>query len=219
KNTPKISTPSWRRSRSLTQSSASTHPAHWSHSSICRIGPIDCALLANSLAHATIAFSVENISFIQIKGASVYQSIRVSPTPTPKPDIIVCQIFADKTLHHCDQDLDAQHHRILSTTIKRADVKGENGEVTLVQTADGPLLGILGLGKRNEFSADKARAAAGALSKRLKKLAASSLRLSIPQEILASIDASAAGCAIGEGLGLGNFKFSDFKRPKKDEAE
>ncbi|HLX62837.1 MAG TPA: leucyl aminopeptidase [Planctomycetota bacterium] len=147
----------------------------------------------------------------------MYQSIRIAAQPTPHPDVIVCLIFDDKTLHHCDQDLDARHHRILSSAIKRGDVKGENGEITVVQSMDGSVFALLGLGKRNEFSADRSRSAAGRLAKSLHKLEAKVAQISVPKETLATVDVSALGCAIGEGIGLGNFKFDEHKRPPKDE--
>ena len=148
----------------------------------------------------------------------MYETISVSSKVFAHPTVSICIIFNDKTLHHCDQELDARHERVISTAIKRADVKGDNGEWTVLQCAGGELLALLGLGKRKEFSADRVRSAAGKLLKGLKKLDVPDARISIPEEVLAGMDPLVFGRAFGEGLGLGNCKFSAFKKLSEDES-
>jgi leucyl aminopeptidase len=152
------------------------------------------------------------------KGSRVYESIRVSEKTPAHPHISVCLLFSDKTLQHCDQRLDAKHQRVISTAVKRADVKGETGELTVIQSGDGSLLALLGLGKRKEFGSEKVRTAFGKLMKGLRKLDAPDLLISVPEDMLASTHALDFGRAIGEGLGLANWKFESYKKKSSDES-
>jgi len=125
----------------------------------------------------------------------VYESIRVSDSSSETAHVSVCLMFTDKTLHHFDQDFDALHERVISSAVKRADVRGENGELTVLLSAADVILALLGLGKRKEFNAEKARSAFGKLIKGLRKLEAPDVRISIPEEVLANIDAIATGAS------------------------
>ena len=148
----------------------------------------------------------------------MYESIHVSEKPASSPHVSICLIFSDKTLHHGDQKLDARHERVISTTVKRADVKGDAGEFTVFQSADGSLLALLGLGKRKELCAEKVRSAFGKLLKGLSKLDAPDAHISVPDEMLSNVDALSFGRAAGEGLGLANWKFATHKKPSSDET-
>jgi leucyl aminopeptidase len=160
-----------------------------------------------------------NISLFPVrlpKGFHVYESIRATTKPQPNAEVSVCMIFSDKTLHHCDQDFDAQHYRALSTTIKRSDVKGEVGEFTVTHGHEGAVLALLGLGKHPEFNAEKARAAAGGLLRGIHKLDAHRAHLSVPNEAPFEVNAPMFGTAFGEGIGLANYRFDDFRKPTRE---
>ena len=148
----------------------------------------------------------------------MYETIRVSESPLAPPYVSICLIFTDKTLHHSDQELDAFNQRIISTAIKRADFKGDPGEVAFIQNPEGVFFGLLGLGKRKDFSSEKARAAFGKLLKALYKLEVSGVLISVPDEVLAKTSAAAFGVAAGEGLGLANCRFDTFKKRSDEES-
>ena len=148
----------------------------------------------------------------------MYETIRVSADRLTPPYVSICLIFTDKTLHHSDQDLDASNKRIISTAIKRADFKGDAGEVAFVQNAEGAFFGLLGLGKRKDFSTEKARTAFGKLLKSLHKLEVSDILISVPDEVFAKTSPADFGVAAGEGLGLANCRFDTFKKRSDEES-
>jgi len=148
----------------------------------------------------------------------VYESIRVFGKLPTQPHVSICLMFADKTLHSCDQPLDAHHARIISSTIKRPDVSGDSGEWTPIQCADGSVVGLLGLGNRKDLSADIIRSAFGKVLKRLLKLEVQDVLVSFPNELFASLNAKTVGIALGEGIGLANWKYLTFKKKKSEDA-
>jgi leucyl aminopeptidase len=146
----------------------------------------------------------------------VYETIRAATKPHGETDINVVFIFADKTLHLADQDFDARTDRRISAAIKRNDVKGDTGEFTVTHGKDETLLGVLGLGKQADFNAEKARAAAAGLVKGLYRLHIRRAELWIHPDGPLAAEPEKIGRAFGEGLGLGNFKFGEFKNPSVD---
>lgn len=148
----------------------------------------------------------------------MYELIKAAAKPSAE-SATVCLVFTEKTLYHRDQDLDARSHHALATALKRADLKGDNGEFTTVHSPEGRPLAILGLGKRREFSREKLTAAAASLVKGLSKLEVTSATVSVPAEVLEALLSGHSeldfATALGEGLALGNFRFSQFKKPSE----
>ena len=157
----------------------------------------------------------------------MYEKVKPSRHVHATPAAIVCLVFTEKTLYHRDQDLDARGSQSLATALKRPDIKGECGEFTPVHSADGEPLALLGLGKRNEFSRAKLTAAAAGLVKGLHRLEAREVNIAVSAEVLETFSSHASpgadgaiefGLALGEGLGLGNFRFRDFKKKSDEDA-
>ena len=77
---------------------------------------------------------------------------------------------------------------------------------------------VLGLGKKEEFTSDDLRRAAGKFSSKFKK-SIDSVSLAIPEELQTMVDLTTLSQAIGEGLLLGSYEFAKYKAKKKYERE
>lgn len=90
---------------------------------------------------------------------------------------------------------------------KRQGFKGETGETVVMD--DGSIL--LGLGKKDGLSLDTLRTAAARLLKRLDRLGAAKVKLHVADALSAAdIKPKDAGRAIGEALGLSNWRVDFF---------
>ncbi len=75
---------------------------------------------------------------------------------------------------------------------------------------------LVGLGKREAFSADTLRQAAASLAKKARELGVSELHVSIPEGKVVMSPATAAE-AIAEGASLGLYRFTEFKTELNDQ--
>lgn len=153
----------------------------------------------------------------------MYESLKVATKSPSGAKAIVCLVFSEKTLYHRDQDLDARSSHVLATALKRPDVKGDCGEFIPLHSSDSAPLALLGLGKKAEFKREQVVKAAAALVKGLFKLEVCAATISVPPEVLHAFRAENGerefASALGEGIGIGNFKFSEYKkRPSEEPA-
>jgi leucyl aminopeptidase len=97
---------------------------------------------------------------------------------------------------------------ILAAAIKTPGFRGECGETVV---GDATHI-VLGLGKRDELTADSLRAAAARLIKKLDRLAPKAVHLLIADSIPAKrLDHESAGRAFAEGMAIANWRFGDFE--------
>ncbi|NNF44081.1 MAG: leucyl aminopeptidase family protein [Phycisphaerales bacterium] len=134
----------------------------------------------------------------------MFKSIRVGTARSP---ITVLAVFAGSTGLPRGVELSATLKDALGAARKTPGFNGDAGE-TLVAGDAGVLLG---LGDRESFTADTLRAAAGSLRAQLDRMDANAARLIIAEVIPAkTLDDETAGRAVGEGMGLSNWRVDFF---------
>ena len=105
--------------------------------------------------------------------------------------------------------ISADQKRRLESALKRPGFKAESGEIAY---ADDKLI-VLGLGAAKDIKGDSLRTAGARLVKALDRFGAAAAQLSFGAAALkgSELDAASVGRAIGEGVGLGNFRVANFR--------
>lgn len=137
----------------------------------------------------------------------MFKSIRVSPR-APRMALAVAAVYADDlTLPPKLPKIDRQGRIALQQALTTPGFKGEAGE-----TAFGdPQHMVLGLGKKAELNADQLRNIGGRLLKRLDRIAPGAASLIVAETVpAATLDSRTVGRAIGEGMGLANWRVDFF---------
>src|SRR5690606_19060623 len=97
---------------------------------------------------------------------------------------------------------------------------GKDGQTLLLYPGEGVAgydrLLVVGLGKRSEVDAERVRRFAGAAVKQAARLQVD--RLAVVPPVAASVDATAMGRAVAEGLELGSYVFDEFKAPEAEDG-
>lgn len=128
-------------------------------------------------------------------------------------------IFEDKELSEQQQQYDSQCKNAIRTLLEQEDFRGESGQTEMLHLGDSaPVkrLLVVGLGKRDDFTLDKARQAAGnavrgAQARRIKDFAVEMFGQGVLDN---SADELAQG--ITEGLILGSYQFTEYKTQDTD---
>jgi len=141
----------------------------------------------------------------------VYATLRSASRPINKADITVCLLFKDHKIQPEDKTLDHAYSSALSAAAKRPECKGDVGEVTAIHADASRRFVLLGLGDAAKFNAQKLRAAAGHLARTLHRMDAATVHVSLSAAATKSVAPAVFGRALGEGLGLGAFKFEGYK--------
>ena len=121
-------------------------------------------------------------------------------------------VYKDHSMTPNGSDLDQESGGAISSAIKVGDIKGKTGEVNYFYINNRRFV-LIGLGKKNEISAETVRLAAG-----------SALRASISKKAdSVTIDCFCSGLgscqAMGEGIVLGSYQFLDYKTKDKKKFE
>ena len=121
-------------------------------------------------------------------------------------------VYKDHSMTSNGSDLDQESGGAISSAIKVGDIKGKTGEVNYFYINNRRFV-LIGLGKKNEISAETVRLAAG-----------SALRASISKKAdSVTIDCFCSGLgscqAMGEGIVLGSYQFLDYKTKDKKKFE
>ena len=114
-------------------------------------------------------------------------------------------VYTNKTFTPLGSQIDKKYNGLFSEAINIGDVKGKKGESHLFY-AEGKRFLLLGLGKKDKYNADDVRELAGKAS-----------RVAIEKKVSHLVVDCLSGnhCqAIGEGLVLGSYQFSDYKTKK-----
>ncbi|MBI3740206.1 MAG: leucyl aminopeptidase, partial [Chloroflexi bacterium] len=108
---------------------------------------------------------------------------------------------------------------LLTKLIASGDVKGKFGNTTIVHTLDklpAARVCVVGLGKENEFTLDRARHAAANGAKALRAAGAKNIALTTPET---NADAENSAQAIAEGLVMGLWRFPKYRTNENDKNE
>lgn len=118
------------------------------------------------------------------------------------------------------ENLDKELGGNLTKTAQTSKFGAKRGETLNIFPQTGVLASwiiVLGLGRKNEFTADDLRRATGSLSMKMKKKI-DSITLSLPTEKEMSFSASMIIQLIGEGLLLGSYEFNKYQA-KEEKGE
>jgi leucyl aminopeptidase len=110
----------------------------------------------------------------------------------------------------------------ISSLISRGEIKGKFGEVNIVHTfgkLPARIVAIAGLGKRQDFNADKIRGIAGEFCRALRKLNCHKIATILHGAGIGGIELEASAEAIAEGALLGLYSFTKYKKPEYENIE
>ncbi|MCH8068585.1 MAG: leucyl aminopeptidase [Candidatus Marinimicrobia bacterium] len=136
-----------------------------------------------------------------------------------KPELLVLGLFEDEKLSGFNLDVDDASGKAVSKCLSSGDFSGEQGKTRLL-FPDGPAKRVMlvGLGKREEFSLDNLRQAAGTAVKTAQYNKWKSFVTEIPGMDALNESDEVVSQAFVEGLVLGSYKFLEYKTDKKDET-
>lgn len=110
----------------------------------------------------------------------------------------------------------------ISSLISRGEIKGKFGEVNIVHTfgkLPAEIVAIAGLGKRQDFNADKVRGVAGEFCRVLRKLNCHKIATILHGAGMGGIGLESSAEAIAEGALLGLYSFTKYKKPEYGDIE
>jgi leucyl aminopeptidase len=110
----------------------------------------------------------------------------------------------------------------ISSLISRGRIKGKFGEVNIVHTfgkLPAGTVAIAGLGKRQDFTVDKIRGVAGEFCRALRKLNCHKIATILHGAGIGGVEPEASAEAIAEGVILGLYSFTKYKRPEYEDIE
>jgi leucyl aminopeptidase len=108
----------------------------------------------------------------------------------------------------------------ISSLIKRGEIKGKFGEVSIVHTfgkLPAGIAAIAGLGKRQDFNVDKVRRVVGEFCRALRKLNCHKIATILHGAGIGSIEPESSAEAIAEGALLGLYSFTKYKQPEYED--
>jgi leucyl aminopeptidase len=106
---------------------------------------------------------------------------------------------------------------LLSALWNRNEIKGKRGEVSIFHMPGGKRrIAITGLGKKDAFSPESVRLAAGHLGRQLKGKGLKSVAFHLPAFLHGSLDYAAVSCALADGFMLGSYEFTHYKSEKSE---
>ena len=140
-------------------------------------------------------------------------SVSKSSAVEAKCDVLVVGVFEDqKTDRICGQ-LDRKLGGAISKVGQLGDFKGEHATTALVYTT-GKLkaqrIMLVGLGKKNDLTADKLRKAASVAALNAVNIKAGYIAVTLGHELQEKIDTQTAAQVITEGLHFGGYRYDEF---------
>lgn len=110
----------------------------------------------------------------------------------------------------------------ISSLISRGEIKGKAGEVGIIHTLGRMPAGIVavaGLGKSQDFTADRIRGVAGDFSRELRKLNCRRIATILHGAGEGGIELAVSAQAIAEGALLGLYSFDRYRKPEHHDIE
>ncbi len=147
----------------------------------------------------------------------MYETVRAHRRAATHPEATVCLVCSPPERASDDEEIDAALGGRIAEVVQRAEVRGEPGEVTHVDSGGRRVL-LLGLGDRNRLDSQGVRAAALPLLRVLHRMGVGRVRVSANNTVVETVGEEAFGRALGEGLGLAKFSFDRYKRTAKERA-
>ena len=110
----------------------------------------------------------------------------------------------------------------ISSLISHGEIKGKFGEVSIVHTfgkLPARIVAVAGLGRREDFNADKIRGVTGEFCRSLRKLNCHRIITILHGAGMGGIELETSAQAITEGALLGLYSFSKYKKPEYQNVE
>jgi len=110
----------------------------------------------------------------------------------------------------------------ISSLISHGEIKGKFGEVSIVHTfgkLPARIVAVAGLGRREDFNADKIRGVTGEFCRSLRKLNCHRITTILHGAGMGGIELETSAQAITEGALLGLYSFSKYKKPEYQNVE
>jgi len=115
-------------------------------------------------------------------------------------------------------ELDGQTGGCLRALLRQPSFKAAKHTVTPLYPPDGPVVHVVGLGEAAALSADVVRNGFGAVAQKLPDAAVGTVRVDVAPRAAEALSADTLGRAVGEGLGLGAFRFDELKGAAASES-
>ncbi|MBD3274112.1 MAG: leucyl aminopeptidase [Candidatus Marinimicrobia bacterium] len=138
---------------------------------------------------------------------------------TDKWSLLCLGIFEDKELSEQQQQFDTVFNGRISEILEEDDFRGESGQTEFVHPGqDIPVkrLLLIGLGKRDKFTIDKARHAGGTAVREAQKRRLSEFAVELFGKTALNESTGEIGQAVAEGLVLGSYQFTEYKTQDRD---
>jgi leucyl aminopeptidase len=110
----------------------------------------------------------------------------------------------------------------ISSLISHGEIKGKFGEVSIVHTfgkLPARIVAVAGLGRREDFNADKIRGVTGEFCRSLRKLNCHRITAILHGAGMGDIELETSAQAITEGALLGLYSFTKYKKPEYQNVE
>ena len=137
---------------------------------------------------------------------------------TDKWNLLCLGIFEDKELSNQQQQFDKVFSGRISEILAEDDFRGESGQTEFVHPGQGiPVkrLLLVGLGKREKFTIDKARHAGGTAAREAQKRRLAEFAVELFGKTALNESTGEIGQAVAEGLVLGSYQFTEYKTDRK----
>ena len=124
---------------------------------------------------------------------------------------LVVPVWQGENLSGVAAELDAQLDGLIAGIIAEDGYKGSNGDTRVLHTTNSKAsrIVLVGLGKRNKFSATGLRKAMAKAARAVRSIKRDSFAIALPQHDV--LDAEQTAVAVVEGVTLGLHLFNDFK--------
>jgi len=109
----------------------------------------------------------------------------------------------------------------IAALIRRGEIKGKFAEVSIVHTfgkLPAGIVAVVGLGRSEDFTADRVRGAAGEFCRALRRLNCHKIATVLHGAGAGGIDAGRSAEAITEGAVLGLYTFARYKKPEYEDV-
>ena len=136
-------------------------------------------------------------------------------------ELIALGIFDDKQLTETQQKYDKQLSNVITGVLQTEDFRGEPGQTEILHFGEGaPAKRILliGLGKRDQFSLDQMRKAAGTAVRTTQARKIDEFAVEVfGEDEVSGVSRDEKIQAITEGLILGSYQFTEYKTQQKED--
>jgi leucyl aminopeptidase len=144
-------------------------------------------------------------------------SVKIGDFKTEQVDAVVFGVFEGGELISGPKAADAATDGAIRQLIELGDFKGEHKQTSILYTRGAikaPRIGLVGLGKNEEFNAEKAREATGTILKQLRDLGAKTAAIPLPPEAPPGMTLAAV-----EGALLSLYQFNQHKTQDLDKIK